>query len=72
MIRHLDPMDALKVADFLTYVRDEDWELNEVMTEIKCHKALGCFQENKLIAMILYRDLVDIIESELALHSAKL
>ena len=50
------------MAEFLTYIFDEDWELSDVMTEIKCHKALGCFQENELVAILLYRDLVQNLE----------
>ena len=62
MIRHLDPIDGIRIAEFLTYIGDEDWKLPGIMTEIKCHKALGCFRENELVAMLLYRDLVDILE----------
>ena len=62
MIRDLYPADAIKVAEFLTYVQGEDWPLAAVMTEIKCHKAVGFFLENKLVAIVLYRDLPDILE----------
>lgn len=62
MIRPLDPADGIRVAGMLTHVQDEGWALADVMIEIKCHKALGSFMENELVALVLYRDLPDILE----------